>query len=117
MADSALEPDGRRSLGENTGQVCRDMLRPAKYLQEIDGAGYFLQPPIDGRTQNGCYLRVIDRHWDNFVPGRLEILRHKEGRSVSASLRFDPKNRDSTGLPKKAADAIVVVERYDHGLT
>ena len=74
IPDPELKPDRCRPLREDILQMRRDIGRPAKHVHHIDFTGDVAKGPVDTASEYFGDIGIIDRHGDDVVAHRCEIL-------------------------------------------
>src|SRR5207244_8375974 len=62
VADPALQPDGARLLGQQVGEMRRDIAGAAEDVDDVELARYVGHAPVDLLAEDLRRFRVVDRH-------------------------------------------------------
>src|SRR5216683_3781737 len=104
VSNPELEPDRPGLFDEEVIEVCIDVPRAAKDIDEIDLPGHVRQLAVDRPTENLLHFRIVDRDWNHLEPDGGEVPGHVKCRLVRLSFGLDSQNRDSPYAREKLGD-------------
>ena len=110
VADARLKPDRRGPLGQDVFEVPSEVDRPAKDVDEIDGAGHVDERAEHGLAQDGRHLRVVHGHRHELEPRLGEVPRHLERGLASLRRGLDAEHGDAPRSREEGRDVGVAEE-------